>query len=43
VHCRQNYRVKHAGCLTQVVCNARGHVRKGEANGYDTLFTVEIG
>jgi len=42
LHCRQNYRVEHPGGSTQVVCNARGHVRKGEANGHDPRFTVEV-
>jgi predicted phosphodiesterase len=42
VHCRHDYRVRHDGRETRVVCNARGHGRRGEADGYDGLFTVEV-
>jgi hypothetical protein len=28
--------------VTRVVCNARGHSRRGEADGFDGGFTVEI-
>lgn len=42
LHCRHDYRVKHAGRETRVVCNARGHGKRGEADGYDGLFTVEV-
>ena len=38
LHCRHDYM---AG-TTRVVCNARGHARKGEADGYDGLFVVEV-
>ena len=38
LHCRHDYM---AG-TTRVVCNARGHSRKGEADGYDGLFVVEV-
>ena len=38
LHCRHDYTVG----TTRVVCNARGHARKGEAAGYDGLFTVEV-
>ena len=38
VHCRHDYRVGR----TRVVCNARGHARKGEAAGYDGRLTVEV-
>lgn len=38
LHCRHDYTVG----TTRVVCNARGHARKGEADGYDGLFVVEI-
>jgi Calcineurin-like phosphoesterase len=35
LHCRHDYRVAHAGGRsTRVVCNARGHATKGEADGY---------
>ena len=38
LHCRHDYTVGR----TRVVCNARGHARKGEADGYDGLFVVEV-
>lgn len=38
LHCRHDYTVGS----TRVVCNARGHARKGEADGYDGLFVVEV-
>jgi hypothetical protein len=42
VHCRHDYRVQHERGHTRVVCNARGHGRRGEAEGYDGLFSVEV-
>jgi hypothetical protein len=42
LHCRHDYRVREAGHETRVVCNARGHGKRGEAEGYDGLFTVEV-
>ena len=43
LHCRHDYRVHHAdGGSTRVLCNARGHGRKGEAMGYDALRTVTV-
>ncbi|MBX3621719.1 MAG: metallophosphoesterase [Rhizobacter sp.] len=43
LHCRHDYRVQHAGGrATRVVCNARGHARRGEADGYDPLFVIEV-
>jgi hypothetical protein len=42
VHCRHDYRVPHEGRATRVVCNARGHGKRGEAQGYDGLFCVEV-
>jgi DNA repair exonuclease SbcCD nuclease subunit len=42
LHCRHDYRVRSEGHETRVVCNARGHTRRGEADGYDGLFTVEV-
>lgn len=38
LHCRHDYTVGH----TRVVCNARGHARRGEAEGYDPLFVLEV-
>ncbi len=42
LHCRHDYRVPHAGGQTRVVCNARGHSRKSEADHYDGLLTVTV-
>ena len=42
LHCRHDYRVEHATGSTRVVCHARGHVRKGEAEGYDPLRLLEV-
>ncbi|MBX9793720.1 MAG: metallophosphoesterase [Burkholderiaceae bacterium] len=42
LHCRHDYRVAHAHGETRVVCNARGHSRKGEADHYDGLLTLEV-
>ena len=42
LHCRHDYRVAHAAGETRVVCHARGHSRKGEADHYDVLFTLEV-
>ncbi len=38
LHCRHDYTVGS----TRVVCNARGHARRGEAEGYDPLFVLEV-
>ena len=47
LHCRHDYLVPHGGAgvngkSTRVVCNARGHGRKGEAEGYQPLQIVDI-
>jgi predicted phosphodiesterase len=42
LHCRQDYRVAHPAGETRVVCNSRGHSRKGEADGFDGLRVVEV-
>lgn len=42
LHCRHDYRVVHPGGETRVVCNARGHSRKGEADHHDGLFTLDV-
>ena len=41
VHCRHDYRVPHLGGSTRVVCNSRGHARKGEAEGHQPLLVIE--
>lgn len=42
LHCRHDYRVEHAHGSTRVVCNARGHAPRGEAEGYDGLAVFEV-
>ena len=35
LHCQNDYPVAHAeGSVTRVICNARGHARKGEPAGF---------
>lgn len=42
LHCRHDYTVAHGEHLTRVVCNARGHARRGEAEGYRDVVVLEI-
>jgi Calcineurin-like phosphoesterase len=42
LHCRHDYRVEHGGKTTRVVCNARGHAPKGEADHYDGLRVLDV-
>lgn len=43
LHCRQDYRVRAPdGYETRVVANARGHSRKGEADGFDGLKCFDV-
>jgi hypothetical protein len=42
LHCVQDYVVEHSNGSTRVVCNARGHARKGEAENHRPLLTLEI-
>ena len=42
LHCRHDYTVAHAQGRTRVLCNARGHARKGEADGYDPQRLFDI-
>ncbi len=43
LHCRHDYVVSHDdGRRTRVVCNARGHAHRGEAEGYDGLYVLEV-
>lgn len=42
LHCRHDYVVEHAKGRTRVVCNARGHARKGEAEGFDPLRVIKV-
>ena len=43
LHCQHDYRVDHpGGTTTRVVCNSRGHARKGEAEGHQPQLVLEI-
>ena len=42
LHCQHDYLVDHAGGSTRVVCNSRGHARKGEADGHRPLLVLEV-
>jgi predicted phosphodiesterase len=42
LHCRHDYRVARAGGSTRVVCNARGHARRGEAVGHVPQLILEV-
>jgi hypothetical protein len=42
LHCQFDYRVTHAKGETRVVCNARGHTRKGEAVGHRPHLVLEV-
>jgi len=42
LHCVHDYRVEHAGGATRVVCNSRGHERRGEAVGHRPLLLLEV-
>lgn len=43
LHCRHDYTVAGPdGRSTRVVCNARGHARKGEADGFDGLRVFDV-
>jgi Calcineurin-like phosphoesterase len=43
LHCRRDYRVDRTGRRpTRVVCNARGLVDKGEAEGHDPLRVIDL-
>lgn len=42
VHCRHDYLVPHPTGSTRVVCNSRGHARKGEAEGHQPWLVLEV-
>ena len=42
LHCAQDYLVPRAGGSTRVVCNSRGHERRGEAEQHQPLLVLEI-
>lgn len=42
LHCRHDYAVAHERGTTRVICHARGHAHKGEAEGYEPRFVLEV-
>jgi len=42
LHCQHDYRVEHPGGSTRVVCNSRGHARRGEARGHDPRCVIRV-
>lgn len=42
LHCRHDYTVAHALGRTRVVSNARGHSKRGEADHYNDLYSIEV-
>ena len=42
LHCRHDYVVSSGDRRTRVVSNARGHSHRGEAEGYDGKFVIEV-
>ena len=42
LHCQFDYAVPHPGGATRVVCNSRGHARKGEADGHRPKLVLEV-
>lgn len=42
LHCAHDYEVVHPGGRTRVVCNARGHARKGEAAAHRPGLILEV-
>jgi hypothetical protein len=42
LHCQNDYRFEHAGGHTRVVCNARGHGRKGEPARFEPRLLIEV-
>ena len=42
LHCVHDYDVARAGGPTRVVCNSRGHERRGEAEGHRPRLVIEV-
>jgi len=42
LHCQFDYSVEHPAGVTRVVCNSRGHARKGEADGHRPRCVIEV-
>ncbi len=42
VHCAHDYRVERSGGPTRVVCNSRGHLRRGEPAAHRPQLVIEV-
>ena len=42
LHCQHDYTVANERGATRVVCNSRGHARKGEADGHRPQWVLEV-
>ena len=42
LHCQQDYLFEHAGGATRVICNARGHLRKGEPARFEPQLLIDV-
>ena len=42
LHCQHDYRVEHGSGGTRVICNARGHERKGEPAGFAPRRLIDV-
>ena len=42
LHCAHDYRVAYPGGSTRVVCNSRGHERRGEAAAHRPQWVIEV-
>lgn len=42
LHCQHDYRFAHARGSTRVVCNARGHARKGETRAFEVHKLLDV-
>ncbi|MCV2358394.1 metallophosphoesterase [Paucibacter sp. TC2R-5] len=42
LHCQNDYEVTHAEGRTRVICNARGHLRKGEPARFDPQLLIDV-
>ncbi|WP_310384433.1 metallophosphoesterase [Roseateles sp.] len=42
LHCQHNYLFERDGAATRIICNARGHLRKGEPAGFDPQLLIDV-
>ena len=42
LHCQQDYRFDYNAGSTRVICNARGHLRKGEPAGFQPQGLIDV-